>query len=694
MMVFNANTHKYAPVFQLGIASLVISFITRLIILIAFSGSMQPGASFAVSFLVGLLYDLVVSAFIILPFVLQITFTSDRVYTRKGMIATVSFFVLLLVILFFTNLLPKEYSKELYRIVEIYVVVRFCIYLFLYRQTHAFRLKWRSAVLQLFIFITLFVLLFNIVSEFVFWQEFSGRYNFIAVDYLVYTHEVVGNITESYPIIRIVTAVAAVTFIIFLFIRKTIAGSVRAPFKFSSRIKFFLVFVTTAVVLAVAVKPSWVNFSSNNYANELAGNGVYQFVQAFKNNELDFYRFYKTIPDTTAFGIVRKDLASGGGQLTADPFSTERLITAALPERKMNVVLISVESLSAGFMDAFGSTKHITPFLDSLADHCLFFTNAYASGTRTVRGLEALALSMPPLPGESIVKRPGNEGLFSLGSVFKNKGYITQFIYGGYGYFDNMNYFFGNNDYEVIDRSSIEPANIHYANIWGVADEDLFTLSLKKMDENYAGGKPFFTQVMTVSNHRPYTYPDGRIDIPSSSHTRDGAVKYTDYAIGSFIKQAASRPWFGNTVFVIIADHCASSAGSTALPVTGYHIPLLIYSPVLPAQKISQLTAQIDVPATILGLLHFSYRSKFFGQDVLDSSRLLNRAFISTYQGLGFISDSVLVVQSPPRSVQLVKPDFITGKAQPAPTDTAVIKKAIAYYQAAAWLFANKKYKK
>jgi phosphoglycerol transferase MdoB-like AlkP superfamily enzyme len=146
----------------------------------------------------------------------------------------------------------------------------------------------------------------------------------------------------------------------------------------------------------------------------------------------------------------------------------------------MNVVLINVESLSAEFMKAFGSEKNITPCLDSIAEKSLFFTNLYASGTRTVRGLEALSLSIPPTPGQSIIKRPGNENLFSLGSVFSSKGYISQYIYGGYSYFDNMNEFFGGNHYQVIDRRQLQPGDIHYANIWGVADEDLFALTLKK----------------------------------------------------------------------------------------------------------------------------------------------------------------------------------------------------------------------
>jgi len=165
-------------------------------------------------------------------------------------------------------------------------------------------------------------------------------------------------------------------------------------------------------------------------------------------------------------------------------------------------------------MGAFGNAKGLTPQLDRLAREGLLFTQLYATGTRTVRGLEALALSLPPTPGHSVVKRPNNDHLFTVGEVFAEKGYEPLYLYGGYGYFDNMEHFFGGNGYTVIDRTALDKADIHYENIWGVADEDLFTLTLRELDKRHTAGTKFFAHVMTTSNHRPYTYPAGRIDIP------------------------------------------------------------------------------------------------------------------------------------------------------------------------------------
>jgi phosphoglycerol transferase MdoB-like AlkP superfamily enzyme len=505
---------------------------------------------------------------------------------------------------------------------------------------------------------------------------------------------VIGNIRQSYPVGWLIAALLTLSLLVTFLLRNQLFNAVRETLSFRYRSAVALAFIVVIGAGYGMADPEWRKFSKNEYANELAGNGIYEFGNAFWNNELDYFRFYRTMPDKEAFSLLRKELGTSSSKFISDDvFDIEREVNYGRPEKKMNVVLISVESLSAGYLNAFGGKYNITPKLDSLARQSMFFTNLYASGTRTVRGLEALSLSIPPTPGQSIVKRPGNEHLFSLGSVFKSKGYITQYIYGGDSYFDNMDYFFSNNSYDVIDRDKIPANKIHYANIWGVADEDLFTHTLSVLDSNYQVGKPFFSHIMTVSNHRPFTYPDGRIDIPSASQSREGGVKYTDYCIGKFLSDAERKPWFRNTIFVIVADHCAGSAGSVELPVTGYHIPMLIYSPGnIQPREISTVSAQIDIAPTILGMLNFRYKSKFFGRDIFDISPGSERAFISTYQGLGFIRSDRVVIQSPMKKIQAYVPDFVTGKSTPVAVNDTLVKQAIAWYQCASWLIRNKKY--
>ncbi len=325
-------------------------------------------------------------------------------------------------------------------------------------------------------FVLAFAVLYPGAAELVFWGEFSARFNFIAVDYLVYTHEVVGNIRESYPIGTWSVLLLLGTLAVMFFSRRTLAARDDGS-RFLGRTAVVGVWLVLTVAVSFAVDGSMKDRSSNNYVNELAGNGIYQFFAAFRDNELDYAKYYPTLPKDEAFSNLRGLLKTPEATFTSDdPMDITRTITASGPEKKLNIVLISVESLSGDYVEGLDVSKHkhLMPNLDALASKSLFFTQLYANGTRTVRGLEALSLSVPPTPGESIVKRPGNEGLWSLADVFNAKGYESEFLYGGYGYFDNMNHFFASNGYTAVDRNEIADKDIHAENVWGVADEDLF----------------------------------------------------------------------------------------------------------------------------------------------------------------------------------------------------------------------------
>jgi phosphoglycerol transferase MdoB-like AlkP superfamily enzyme len=532
-------------------------------------------------------------------------------------------------------------------------------------------------------------LAFCSVSEFVFWNEFSSRFNFIAVDYLIYTREVIGNIRESYSMTPIFAGLGALTAVLLaVSLRSLWRAAAPGAMKFGRRSMYMAGYVAAALVSFAAVPASWKEFSDSAQAQQLAGNGPWEFFHAFNTNEIDYDRFYATLPIDQAYRELRKEFTEAGPVQFTDSATLpiERRIAGAGPEMRLNVVLISVESLSADYLGKFGNPKGLTPNLDRLADAGLLFTQLYATGTRTVRGLEALALSLPPTPGHAVVKRPNNENLYTIGEVFAEKGYEPLYLYGGYGYFDNMEHFFGSNGYTVVDRTAIPKSDIHYENIWGVADEDLFSLTLRELDRRHAAGRKFFAHVMTTSNHRPYTYPAGRIDIPPHT-SADGAVKYTDWAIGDFIERARAHPWFDDTLFVIVADHCAAARGKTDLPIDRFHIPLLIYAPkhVAPA-RVDTVASQIDVAPTVLALLNFSYVSRFFGQDILTEGKTHQRAVMANYQTVGYLENGMLVELRPQRRVRVV--EATTGRElAPSESTRHFTDEAIGYYQGASDAF-------
>ena len=575
----------------------------------------------------------------------------------------------------------------------VYAAVPLVLYLLL-APGWIFHRRWHRVLWFVMAWALVFGMLFLFVAEWFFWQEFRTRFNFIAVDYLLYTREVIGNIRESYPVGRILLALAALAAVIVWSLRDRLLAPLRAPREASENFPRRLVWAVPLLVAPVLAF-MWIDrtqrdFSVNPLANELAGDGLYEFFSAAYRNELDYVTHYASLDPAKARALLRARLETPHSKLaSANPADFERSVRYPRGEKRLNVVLVSVESLSADFMAKFGNAKGLTPRLDALADKGLFFTQLYATGTRTVRGLEALSVAYPPTPGQSIVKRPHNDGMFTIGSVFGARGYDVRYLYGGYAYFDNMRGFFSGNGYVVEDRTTIPKEKIHHENIWGVADEDLFTMALERADAAHAGGKPFFHQVMTTSNHRPYTYPGGRIDIPSKSG-RDGAVKYTDWAIGDFIDRAAKHAWFDDTVFVIVADHCASSAGKSDVPINRYLIPMVIYAPRhIQPQTVDRLMSQIDIPPTLLGLLGFSYQSQFLGYDLFDLEPGRERAFVSTYQELGFMREGKLVVLRPGRRVSVVRPDPRDGSAAPVPPDPPLTEEAIAWYQTAAALFGE-----
>jgi phosphoglycerol transferase MdoB-like AlkP superfamily enzyme len=540
----------------------------------------------------------------------------------------------------------------------------------------------QSTVLALLLPLTT-VMVFVGASEFTFWNEFASRFNFIAVDYLIYTNEVIGNIRESYNLPLLLAAVAAVSLAIWSAIAWALRPHWRAPLRGRDRVVAAAVLVALPFAAVAVLDVRYKEFSADAQANEIAGNGYFDFWHAFWANEIDYDRFYKTLPAQRALATLANELGSPRlkVELSQRPFEHE--VVNAGPVKALNVVLVSVESYSAEFMAAFGNKQGLTPYTDKLASEGLLFTHLYATGTRTVRGLEALTLSVPPTPGHSIVKRPDNAHLFTVGEVFKQAGYEPLYLYGGYGYFDNMTTFFAGNDYTVIDRTALKAEEVHFENVWGVADEDLYTLTLRELDRRHAAGVKFFAHVMTTSNHRPFTYPEGRIDIPSKTG-RDGGVKYTDWAIGNFIERARSRPWFADTVFVIVADHTHKGRGRQELPPENYHIPLIIFAPAhVKPGRVETLASQIDVAPTVLGLLNFSYRSKFFGHDILREGQRHPRALMANYQTVGYYEQGRIVELKPNGRTRVV--DAATGRQ--APDDALsreLVDDTISYYQVAA----------
>jgi phosphoglycerol transferase MdoB-like AlkP superfamily enzyme len=360
----------------------------------------------------------------------------------------------------------------------------------------------------------MFGVLFLSVAEFLFWEEFEARFNLIAVDYLAYPTEVVGSIHESYPVIPLIIGMMALAAVLWIPLWRSIRRLLAAVPSFAQRLSCTAVHTGAVTAGLLLLSTNSLSFSSNRALNELSMNGIGTFFRAARTDEIDYHQFHRTLPSADPFRKVRDYYRSLGEVYTSeDPSSLVRSHTRkASGLGKLNVVILGEESFGARFVGTYGDTRGLTPNFDRLAKQGLLFAHAYATGTRTVRGLEAMNASFPPIPSESIVKRPGSGNSSTWGAVMRRNGYHTSFIYGGQGTFDNMNTFFGGNGYALSDRLDI--SNAKFENIWGVSDEDLFMHAINYeapfygvdvLDELIPADRP----VMFSHNHDISLYQNG-----------------------------------------------------------------------------------------------------------------------------------------------------------------------------------------
>lgn len=540
--------------------------------------------------------------------------------------------------------------------------------------------------------LTLAALLFLCVAEYYFFEEFDARFNLVAFDYLMYPTEVIGDIRADYPVAAVICASLAGAAALAWWQRARLMSTMQSVCLRQRVVPALSHFVIVGLAMLL-VDAGSLQFSGNRVAGEIGANGLATFFRAARTSELPYPAYYATRDSRANFDLLTSYLAREGGRLVDLRRGRLDRHFAANSQGlgRMNVVVIAEESFGAEFSRLYGSQRDLTPNFDALAQQSLWFRHMYASGTRTVRGLEAIAASFPPIPSVSILRRPGNEGIATWGGVMRKLGYHSSFLYGGYGYFDNMNYFFGSNGFEVLDRSSIE--RVRFENIWGVSDEDLFDRALSYYDARHATGQPFFSIVMTTSNHKPFTFREGVPGVPAQGGGRAAGVRYADFALGYFMREARRHDWFDNTLFVVVADHGARVYGKADIPLRSYEIPMLIHAPQrLAPREVETLTSQIDIAPTVLGLLGLEYEAPFFGTNVLACAACERFALFSHNHDVAVYARDKLAVLGLNRRIETLSYDSATDTYRKMPPDRSLSDLAVAIYQTAYEQFAAHTY--
>lgn len=568
-------------------------------------------------------------------------------------------------------------------------------------RDHVFGKLWHRALFIGGFLIFWSVKVFLFFAEYYFFQEFKSRFNTVAVDYLLYPTEVFVNIWDSYPVALVVLACLAIGLvwvaIAFFYFRQMWYQ----PSSGRSRFFYFAGGLALFVILTRTVSLSGTHFSEDRTLNEVANNGSISFVDAAWTHDLDYAPYYVTMPRDQAYAHVRKLLKSPNAEFVGDQYSIRRKVAGDPTRPKLNVVILLEESLGSEFWGCLGRTNTLTPEMDKIAtEEGLLFTNIYACGNRTVRGFEGVFSSFPPLPGDSIVKRDRSDNVETIARILKRDGYSTVFLYGGRGLFDDMRSYALHNGWDrfIEEKDFPHPT---FKTIWGVCDEDTYARGIEEFRKLAQEGKPFLGTILSVSNHKPYTYPRGRIpdDPDKPKRTRAKAVKYSDWCLGQFFKAAKKESFWTNTVFVVVADHGARVYGSQDIPIFSYEIPLVIIGPavVKHPERLGMLGSSLDVSPTILGLIGRPYDTMFFGRDLLHDPPDEDRALLNHNRDIGMFSHNRMVVLGLQKTVEYYAGDpkktNLKPVLKPTPGFLNLETNTIAIFQVADDLYMHRRYR-
>jgi len=519
-------------------------------------------------------------------------------------------------------------------------------------------------------------------------QEYDQRPNILFVEYLKYPAEVSRMLWQGYKL-EIFSSTIILLLLGFLFKRALSSRVSSSPRR--GVVSMLLTSFAVILICALGIRsslghrpanPSMAAFSSDLLVNDLTLNSTYNVLYAMYNSKRheSSVRAYGRMDIKEAVQQVRQDMAVADEGFISDTLPTLHE-SSWLQENPNppNLVIILQESLGAEFVGALGGVK-VTPELDKLTEQGIWFDKLYATGTRSVRGIEAVVTGFTPTPARSVVKLPKSQaGFFSIAELLQRRGYDTSFIYGGEAHFDNMRQFFvGNGFQRIIEQKDItDPV---FVGSWGVSDEDLF----RTAHEQYLGmgGKPFFSLVFTSSNHSPFEYPEGRIELfDEDPATVNNAVKYADYAMGDFFRRAKQSPYWDNTIFLVVADHNSRVRGANLVPIEYFHIPALILGGGIAPLQYSRLASQIDLLPTLLGMMGIADVHPATGHDLFrpDIDHIPGRAIMQYNSAQAYMEGNRVVVMEQGKKPALYDYTPESGLQLLPEADGYLVKRALAY---------------
>ncbi|VTU06711.1 sulfatase [Actinobacillus indolicus] len=558
---------------------------------------------------------------------------------------------------------------------------------------------WKK-ILRVWLTVGSVFILFMEVATPAFIETYDFRPNRLFIEYLLYPKEVFTMLANGHLVAVISSLV--VTVIASLVYWKLAGWAVKDLRLPSWKVRPVIALLVIAVAFAGArsslghrgINPAMVAFSSDPLVNSLVLNSGYSVLyaaQQLKDEEKSSEQYGK-MSEEEMLDIVKNSRNRPASDYISTEIPTLTKNSASYQGKPKNIVIVLEESLGAQFVGTLGG-KPLTPEFDKLAQEGWLFENIYATGTRSVRGIEAVTAGFTPTPARATVKLTKSQnGFFTIAELLRRQGYSTSFIYGGEKHFDNMaSYFYGNGFETIVDEKDYK--NPKFVSTWGMSDEDLFDKANETFTELAKGDKPFFSLVFTSSNHDPFEFPDGKIELfDKDKQTRNNAAKYADYALGHFFKLAKESNYWKDTIFLVIADHDSRVAGDSLVPIKNFHIPALILGENIEPRRDNRLVSQIDMPTTLLSVAGISGEYPMIGYDLTQDVNP-NRAFMQYDQTQAMMKGTDVIILKPNLEPQGYEYDKAKEKLNPKEQPEAMKKEALAHALLGSYLYKNQLYK-
>jgi phosphoglycerol transferase MdoB-like AlkP superfamily enzyme len=551
--------------------------------------------------------------------------------------------------------------------------------------------------------LALILILFLELSSPRFIAQFDIRPNRLFIEYLVYPKEVAATLWNGYR--ATVLLGFGLTFLLGYVLWRVLKTAATRTTMWSSR-KMLLSWPVILLLVFCQIRsttdhrpanPALFALTGDSMVNSLVINSAWSVLDAANSlrKEAKSSEIYGAMPREQVLAQVRSAPWLAGHQFpSADLPTLHRQQAALARERPLNLVIVLEESLGATFVLSGGGLP-VTPELVGLKGVGWWFEQLYATGTRSVRGIEAVVSGYAPTPARSVVKLSlAQQNFYTLALGLGRQGYHTEFVYGGEAHFDNMRQFFtGNGFQKVTDRGDMQPK---FEGSWGASDEDLFDKSLERLNQLHAAGKPFFTLIFSSSNHEPFEFPDGKIALHDPvKQGVNNAVKYADFALGKFIRAAKQQAYWKDTVFLIVADHDNRVYGDSLVPIKKFHIPGLILGADIAPKRIAPIASQIDLGPTLLSLIGVSSEHPMIGRDFARDSTTPGRALLQFDNYFTWLEDKSATILRPGNPALAGSYDAASGKLDIASTapSQARVDQAMAHVLLPSMLYREQRYR-